>query len=173
VSVQTSALAPLLNGLKAKLPATTTPGSSQKLLDQLRAAFTNNATYTNAGNHGGRTEYTARLAAHNFVQQLAAALPSSMSSIPGASSVTKGLSGLASKIPANQSVVLQLWVSHNKLQEVDFDLNQFNHKLPFAVPLRVQIGSAAPVTAPSGATSLDLSKIPQLLSGLLGGVKTS
>jgi hypothetical protein len=168
VSVQTAAFAPLLNGLKAKVPATT-PASSKKLLDQLKAAFTNNATYSNAGTHGGRTEYNVTVAAHNLVQQLAGLVPSAISSVPGASSATKSLGSLASKIPATQTVVLQVWVSGNKAQEIDLDLNQFDHKLPFAVPLKVLIGSGAPVAAPTGATPLDLSKLSTLFSGLLGG----
>lgn len=175
VSLQTSALAPLLGGLKSKLPATTpgaNPTASRQLLDQLRTDFKSNATYTNAGTHNGRTEYLVTLAAHNFVQQVTSALPASISSIPGASSVTKGLSGLASKVPPNQTVVMQLWVSNNKAQEIDVDLNQFKHSLPFAVPLRVMIASATPVTAPGGATALDLSKIGSLLGGLLGGTST-
>jgi hypothetical protein len=172
VSAQTSAFAPLLNGLKAKVP-TTAPTSSKKLLDQLKAAFTNNATYSNAGDHGGRTEYTVTVAAHNLVQQLAALVPSSISSVPGTSSATKSLGSLANKIPAHQNVVFQVWASGNKAQEIDLDLNQFEHKLPFAVPLKVLIGAGAPVTAPSGVTPLDLSKLSTLFSGMLGGLSSN
>jgi hypothetical protein len=176
VSAQTAAFAPLLNGLKAIVPAANpvaNPAASQQLLAQLRKAFTSNATYTNAGTQNGRTEYHVSLAAHNFVQQVTAALPASIASLPGASTGTKALNGLSNKIPANQTVVVDLWVRNNRAQEIDIDLNQFGHMYPFAVPLRIVIGSPAPVNVPSGASALDLSKIPQLLGGLLSGGLTN
>jgi len=109
------------------------------------------------------------LAAHNFVQQLVGALPSSVTSMLGASAGANSINGLANKIPANQTVVFDLWVSSGKVQEIEVDLNQFAHKYSFAVPLRVVISPGTPIQAPTGATNLDLSKIPQLLGGLISG----
>jgi hypothetical protein len=79
--------------------------------------------------------------------------------------------GLA-KIPAGLKATVQLWVQNNKAQELDFDLNQFDHKYAFPVPLKVVIAEGTTVQAPSGATAIDLSPIAGLLSrGLAGGVK--
>jgi hypothetical protein len=169
VSAQLSVLAPLLKNLPAQQPAAN-PAASQKLLSQLQAAFTANTTYVNAGVHGGRTEYIVSVKAHQFLQQAMAALPSSLSSLPGASSGTKALNGVANKVPAGQTVVVDLWVRNNKAQEIDIDLNQFEHKYSFAIPLRILISAGTPVLVPPGVTSLDLSKIPQLLGGLMGGL---
>ena len=170
VSVPSSTLDALLKGLQSKLPSSSsaapTPAMTQQLLHQLQQAFTSNATYTEVGTQGNRTHYQISLAVRPFVQQVMAALPASLGSVPGASSLGNNLKGAISNIPANQKAVVDLWVSHNQAQEIDIDLNQFIHKYSFAVPLRIQIGPGTTVNAPSGATPLNLSKVPGLLGGL-------
>ncbi len=69
---------------------------------------------------------------------------------------------------APQTVVAQLWVKNNKLQEVDVDLNQFAHTYPFALPLRVVIASGSPVAVPPGRRRSQISGI----AGILGGLAT-
>jgi hypothetical protein len=173
VSVPDSALAPYLKQLKSSVPAANSTAELkglQNLVGQLRTALEQNTTYTNAGTHGGRTEYVVSLAAHSFVQQVQADLPAALSSIPGASGAARSVSNLASKIPAGQTVVLDLWVSHDKAQEIDIDLNQFAHKYSFAIPLRIVIGSGTSIATPHGATALNLSKVSSMLGGLLGGL---
>jgi hypothetical protein len=83
--------------------------------------------------------------------------------------MTDALKQAVAKDP--QNLVLQLWVKGNKTQEVDLDLNQFAHTYPFALTLRILIGSGSPVAAPLGATPLQISRIAGLLGGLggLGG----
>jgi hypothetical protein len=173
VSAKPAALAPLLNGLKAQAPATaTTPAATRDLMTKLDNAFNANATITSAGTHGGRAEYIVALRAHDFVEAAAAALPTSMLGAAGGSTATNAVNGLVNKIPAGQTVVVDLWVRNNTAQEIDIDLNQFasqGHKFGFPVPLRIVIGPSAAVSAPPGATALDLSKIPQLLGGLMSG----
>jgi hypothetical protein len=172
VSVPSSSLAPLLKGQASSQPAGAA-GSSQKLMDELRAAFTSNATYAEKGTQGGRTEYQVSVAARDFVQQAGAALSPVISSLPAASNVSRTVSGLGNKIPADQRVVGDVWVSNGKADEIDIDLNQFGGQAGSALPLRIKIGSATPVAAPSGATPLDLSKVPGLLGGALGAGLTS
>jgi hypothetical protein len=172
VSAQPAALAPLLNGLKAQAPATTTPAATHDLMTKLDNAFNANATITSGGTHNGRAEYIISVRAHDFAAAAAAALPTSMLGMAGGSTATNAVSGLVNKIPASQTVVVDLWVRDNKAQEIDIDLNQFasqTHKFGFPVPLRIVIGSSTAVSAPSGAKALDLSKIPQLLGGLMSG----
>ncbi len=170
VSVPSSTLDTLLKGLQSKLPSSSsaapTPGMAQQLLRQLHQAFTSNATYAEVGTQGNRTHYQISLAVRPFVQQVIAALPASLGSVPGASSLGNNLKGTISNIPANQKAVVDLWVSHSKAQEIDIDLNQFIHKYSFAIPLRIQIGPGTTVNAPAGATPLNLSKVPGLLGGL-------
>jgi len=172
VSAQTAAFSSLLKDLKTAVPGLR-PSSSSQMLGQIRSALKSNATFTNEGDHGGRTEYLVSVAAHNFVQQVESDLPSSLASLPGASDITKGLTKLDTQIPAGQTVAFDLWVSNNRAQEIDLDLNQFKHKFSFPVPLRIVLGSGTPVSAPQGATALDLSKISNLLGGFLGGLGSS
>ena len=113
------------------------------------------------------------VAADNFVQQVTAAIPSSLSSIPGASNVTKAISGLASRFPPARRWSPQVWVSNNKINEVDLDLTSSPTRSRSRCRCRSVIGSGAPVTAPQGATALDLSKVPQLFAGILGGAGSS
>ena len=172
VSAQTSALAPLLKDVKTGYSAASST-VSLKLVDQLRAALDANSTYVNEGTNGGRTEYAVTVAVHSFVQQAGADLSSSLSSLPDASDVTKGLTAMESKIPASQTAVFDLYVSNNRVQEIVIDLNQFKHKFSFAVPLQIQFSSGSPVTIPQGATALNLSKLSSLLGGLLGGASST
>ncbi len=173
VSAQPSELAPLLKGLKAQAPATaTSPAATSDLMTKLDNAFKTNSTITSARTHGGRAEYTVSLHAHDFLAAAAAALPTSMLGMAAGSTATNAINGLVNKVPANRTIVVDVWVRDNKAQEIDVDLNQFAsqaHKYAFPVPVRIVIGSSAPVPAPSGATPLDLSKIPQLLGGLMNG----
>jgi hypothetical protein len=179
VSVPVSALTGLLKGLPAAGSSAATPASpavSKQMLSQLHQAFTSNATYTDLGTKSGRTEYQASLAVRPFVQQALSAVGSSLgslSNVPGASSITGSINSSINKIPANQKLLVDVWVSHNKVQEIDIDLNQFSHKFAFAVPVRILIGPGAPVTAPAGATPLNLSKLGGLLGGMLGGASSS
>jgi hypothetical protein len=144
--------------------------SSTALMRDLKSALINNTSYTNLGNHGGRTEYGATVAAHHVLQQLSGDLSSLAGStpIPGVGDIGKQMAGSLDKVP--QTVALQLWVKDNKMQEVDIDLNQFAHKYPFAVPLRVMIAAGSPVAVPRGATPLQISGIAGLLGGL-GGLR--
>jgi hypothetical protein len=169
VSVSASALSELLQGIASKMPGTTpttlpSPAKSQETLRELEKAFNSNATYADAGTQGGRNHYRVTLQVHNFVQQVAADLPSDLGNVAGGSSLKQ----MVSKIPANQTAVVDVWVRDGRVQEFDLDINQFAHEFTFAVPLRIAVGSGTTVTAPAGATSLNLSKISGLLGGMLG-----
>ncbi len=180
VSVPSSALTTLLQGLQSKLPSSSasapTPAMSKQMLSQLHLAFTSNTTYALAGTQGGRTHYTLTVAVRPFVQDVLTTLGSSLgnlASVPGASSIAKNINSSISKIPANQKLVVDVWVSNKKVQEIDIDVNQFKHRYAFAVPVRILIGPGAPVTVPAGATPLNLSKLGGMLGGVLGGSSSS
>jgi hypothetical protein len=142
--------------------------SSAALARHLKSALVNNTTYTNLGNHGGRTEYRLTVEAHHVLKQLSGDLSNLAGStpIPGAGDIGKQMAGALDQVP--QTISLQLWVKDNKMQEVDLDLNQFAHRYPFALPLRVMIAAGSPVAIPRGATPLQISGIAGLLGGLGG-----
>ncbi len=170
VSVPAEALRTVLNGLQTEIPGAAGAANSSnsgQLWSQIEKAFTANTEFAQVGTQRGRTHYMVRLAVRPFVQDLETSLPASLGSLPGASSLGKQINSAIGKIPAHQKVVADVWVSGNKVQEIDIDLNQFDHKFSFAVPLRIVIGPGAPVVVPSGATPLNLSKVGGLLGGML------
>jgi hypothetical protein len=162
-----------------------TLGGSKPSKSQIRAMVTalrndlvnsikDNSTYKNLGTQNGETEYGLTIDVHGFVNQFGPALERDLDSVPGGlgTKAAAGLKRAEAKIPAGQTVVLDLFVQDNKVSEVDVDLNQFagKHKMPFPVPLKLNISTPLPITAPAGATPLDLSKLPQLIGGLFSGL---
>ena len=141
-----------------------------KLASQLIGALQSNSAFASLGNSGGRDEYSMTLNVSGFATSALSILQSVYSTIPVVGSkVGSSLSQAGSKIPAGLSAVTDLYVSGNRLSEADLDVNQFQHKYPFAVPLKLAFSSPGAPSAPSGATNLDLSKLPSLLGGLISG----
>jgi hypothetical protein len=167
VSVPASTLTELLQALGGG-GSSSTSMSAQQLWLQLENAFNANAVYAPAGASGGRTHYTAMLKLKPFIEDMEGLLPASLGSIPGASSVGKQINSAVGQI-GNQKVVADVWVSGDKVQEIDVNLRQFDHQSGFAVPVRIQISSAATVQPPPTSTPLDLSNVGGLLGGMLSG----
>jgi hypothetical protein len=147
----------------------------QKLTTDLVTAFQNNSTYKDMGPTAtGLEHYQATLQVESFIQQAGTALSNDLGSLPGASAITGKLGGNIGKAASNASVpqtaVFDVYVQNGTAQEVDVDLNQFagKNKVSFPVPLKVVFGSSPTISAPTGATALDLSGLPQMLGGLTG-----
>jgi hypothetical protein len=182
VSADLKALAPLVQRRGSNTSSgnsTFSQADARTLLNHIKSALTSNSTYSNAGNHGGRTEYRLKVRAHDFLRSLQSTLPHDLSNVagkvpvPGASSigsqVSKALDQAQAQVPKNETIAFQLWVKDDRAQEIDVDVNQFVPKFPFAVPLRFVFAPATPVTAPPNATPLGFSNV----SGLLGGLTPS
>ncbi len=180
VSVTKASLAPLLAIFKqlessalGKSSVSQYRTSALQLVGDLKTAFRDNATYTNAGTSGGRTKYDVSVALQSLIQQAGTALQTFMGSLPGVGNKISNadISKAASHVPSQAQ--LQLYVKNNRAEEVDVDINQFlpaKDKAPFQIPVRLVIGQPGTISAPSGATQLDLSKIGTLISGMLGGL---
>jgi hypothetical protein len=169
VSVDRQQLAPLLKlGDPNASSNSATQARAGTLLDHLKSALINNTSYSNRGDHGGRTEYQLSVQARAVLQEISGDLSNLAGDAGGVTGrMTQSLSQALARAP--QTVVAQLWVKDNKAQELDIDINQFVHKYPFAVPVRVLIAPGSLVAVPTGAIPLQLSKIPGLLGGL-GGI---
>jgi hypothetical protein len=180
VSVSKASLQSLLGMLKTfgagSLGSQSSPSnlnaSVHQLEGSLKNALKNNASFSNAGTSGGRTKYNVTLALKSFIEQAGPAIQTFASSIPGGSGKINNadISKLASEVPAHATA--QLFVKNDKAQEITVDLNQFvpaNKKLPYAVPLQVVLGEPGAVSAPTGATSLNLSNLGQMVAGMMGG----
>jgi hypothetical protein len=145
-----------------------------KLAQDVSAALKANSTVQNEGTSNGRTKYEATLKVQPFLTQVGPALQTDLGSLPGVGSEFSGaLNKAKTQIPADQTAVADLFVQNSKLQEIDVDVNQFtsaSDKAPFPVPVKAVFGSPPSISVPSGATQLDLSKLPTLLSGLMGSL---
>ncbi|HET6963280.1 MAG TPA: hypothetical protein VFH58_00820 [Acidimicrobiales bacterium] len=149
-----------------------------KLEADLRTAINGNVTFASLGNSNGRTEYSATANVSGFANSILPLIQRDLSSLPGFGSMTSNdISKAQKSIPPGQTAVVNLYVSNNKLSEADLDVTQFmkTNKPSFPVPVRMAVDNPGQIAAPPGATQLDLSKLPTLLQGLMGGLgsKTS
>jgi hypothetical protein len=175
VQVSHASLESLLSLLKQATGGNSLPSGAQikSLRSQLLTILLTNTTFTTVGSSGGSTEYSATLQVHQLVTQIGPVVQRYISFLPGAGSTfSSGLSKLGGDIPAGQTAVVDLFVSGSHLQQAQLDLNQFagKSKVGFPVPLRVSFTAPAPPAVPSGATPLDLSKLPAQLQQMMAGV---
>ena len=154
----------------------TTPAGFQqsilKLRSELIGAVQSSSTFAHVGTSGGRDHYAVTVNLHNLVATVLPELQSAFGSVPGLGARLGGIDSAAAKVPAGRTAVIDAYVSGNQLSEADVDVDQFipaGQKPGFPVPLRMAVGSAS-ISAPSGATQLDLSKLPGLLSGIVGNL---
>lgn len=152
----------------SQLGITTPPtaGELETIVAQLQAdlakAVEANSTYRDLGTTGGRTHYSLSVHVRSFLDQLGPVLRSDLNVLPfglgsiAASSIAKA----SSKIPANRTAVVDLYVAGGRLQEADMTVG--------GKALRVAFSTPPAVTAPAGATQLDLSKLPRILQQLGG-----
>jgi hypothetical protein len=143
-----------------------------KLVGDLESALKTNTTFTNGSNVSGRTEYTATVDVSAVANAAIPILERDLQAIPQIGSSISGKLGQAqSKIKPGMTASADLYVRSGKLSEVDVDVAQFatKDKPSFQVPLRLAFGNPGSISAPTGATQLDTSKLPLVLGGLLGG----
>jgi hypothetical protein len=159
----------LLNAIPTPTAAPTVDAAKlQRLLDSLKAAYKEKATITDLGDAGDRgTGY--RLSAP--AKQVAQAVTDDLISLVGKDSEAEIRKSI-SEIP-NKTFSLDVWVKDDKLSHVALDLTQFLDKPVTGKKLAVDIAVAvdsADVSAPSGATEIDLKSIlGQLPPGAFGG----
>lgn len=147
----------------------------QATLAQLRTALASslqsNSTYSSQGTSGGRSEYRDTVNLHGFLASFGQAVQTDLGSVPLVGpQISSGVSKLEGRVPAGRTGTAEVFVSGDKLSEVDVDLNQFaTHPVKFPVPLKVTFSSPPALLAPPTATPLDLSQLPALLQQLITG----
>jgi hypothetical protein len=158
---------------------TTTPGQLRaetlRLRTELVSAIQSNSTFASLGSSNGRDGYSVTVNVHNLVAALVPDLQSFFAGFPGGSTIASRFGVAPTSRPATQTAVFDVYVSGGKMTEADVDLNQFagKDKVNFAVPVRMAVAGAGTLSAPSGATQLDLTKLPGLLQALLGSLGKS
>jgi hypothetical protein len=129
-----------------------------QVYNDVTGAVEANSTYRDLGSSAGKTEYAVTIDVRGFLDQLGPKLRSDLGMLPfglgslAGNAVTKA----ASKVPAGQKTTVDVYVAAGALQEVD------------ASGFRAVFSTPPPVTAPAGATQLDLSKLPAVLRQLGG-----
>ncbi len=177
VEISHTTLAPLLSELKtfASLGAGSTSSSSSNvgstllgLRTNILAAIKANSTVTSLESTGGRQGYAVDVKAQPVAASLNTALNSAGALIPSIGNKLGGLSKSLASVPSNFVVTIDAYASSGKLAEADLNLDQFatKSKPSFPVPLRVTV-STATISAPTGASQLDLSKLPSMLGGVI------
>lgn len=142
-----------------------------RLRTEVLAALKANSTISSLGSSNGRNEYAATIQVANLIDTLGPQLSSTLGNLPGVGSkLGNSINHAKLGIAPGQTAVVDVYVQGGKLSEADLDINQFKHQYSFAIPLRIQFSSPGAPTAPSGATNVDVSKVPGLLSQLLGGL---
>jgi hypothetical protein len=155
-------------------PPSAFAAQASRTFGNLLAAMTANSTFSNLGNSGGRSEFSMTLNVSNFLRAAVSDLQAFYTEVPVfGSKIAGSLGNATSSVPPGVSAVVDLFVSGNKLQEADLDANQFKHQLSGPLPLRATFSSPGAPAAPSGATNLDLSRLPALLGNLLKGFGAS
>jgi hypothetical protein len=170
VSVPMASIKGILNEAMAQTPSQALSGREAKigqLISQIKSDVRNDSTYTNDGDHGGRTEYTITVQAHTLAQQIVQAVSGLL---PAGFGTMFNPTQVANRLPIPQTVPVELWVKDNKAEEIDLNLHQLDTKIPVSIPLRLVIGGGQRVSAPSGATPLNLSIVGQILRSRLAGL---
>jgi len=169
-------LTPLLQ-LEQKSASTSTttsgsavsPASEAALVSAFLQAFEQNSQITEVGPADGGTKYQAVVRE----KALVTALGQASASIPGLGSEANKAN--ASNIPATQTLTVDVVVKGGALTDLQLPLNQFDKTNQLKGPLTLDVGfSGAPtITAPQGATAVDLSGILSQLGSLSGGSSAS
>lgn len=158
-------------GLASQLggAATATPNAEQqkKLIDDFKAAITKDVTVTRVSTDSDKGDHlvltgNVRTLGTDLANALSAAVPGN----PAASQLKP------SQMPDKQ-VTVDAWVKDGKLSEVSLDLVQFADEkdaaslkgkhLPLVMTFKT---SGVDITAPSGATPIDLSQLLPLVGAL-------
>ena len=151
--------------------AATVQSDIAQLRTEVLAALKADSTISSLGSSNGRSEYAVTVQVAKLVDTLGPQLESTLQNLPGVGTkIGNSINHAKLGIPAGQTAVVDVYVEGGKLNEADLDINQFMHKYSFAVPLRIQFSAPGTPAAPSGATNVDVSKVPGLLAQLLGGL---
>lgn len=148
--------------------------SVQRLMDQVATILKNGTDVNQIGNTGGETHYTATLHINTVFSQLELPVEQFLSSLGSKASAARSLvkSGWASqaaKIPPNTTAVVDLYTQSGDLAGVSIDVNQFatgKNKVSFPLPETLKFSSPPILSAPTGATPINLSNLPSILQQL-------
>jgi hypothetical protein len=156
ISVPHTDLGPLLGATKLLAPNEGARAAStlQQLVAGLKVVASHQSRFTNAGDHGGRTEYLVSVPMKTALSEVTPYNSGARGFGCGTSLLTALKSRLTGAIPRQQRLSTIVWVKDSRAQEVDVNLNQFGDEIPFRVPMKIVIAPGHPIAVPPGATPL-------------------
>lgn len=167
-------ISPLIKQYNQSSGGSALPSGSevQSLVTQTIASLVNsiktNTTFTSMGSQNGRLEYGANFNVSAIATAAAPIIQHEVSALPLVGSRYSSAIGNANQqVPQGVTATANLFVANNKLSEIDFTQASVGGKFPVPVPVKIVFGTPGSISAPSGAQQLDLSKIAQMLQGLM------
>jgi outer membrane murein-binding lipoprotein Lpp len=168
ITLGKDALDAIAGQLGANAGVSGTPSAGPQLLSDLRDALNHDVTVTAAG-----TDSTGNhLVLTGNVKKLATDLQSAVAkSVPGGSALGQQLH--SADVPS-RNVTLDAWVKDGSLRKLSLDLVQFADKgqapAGATLPLSITFAeSGDDISAPSGATPIDLTQLGSLIGAFGGG----
>ncbi|BBA99398.1 hypothetical protein RVR_6000 [Actinacidiphila reveromycinica] len=150
----------------------TTPTLDAKTQNQvvagLQAALTKDATFADAGKKDGADHITVTVPARQFAQDVASGVAPALKQIPGMKQSDLDEMQRAEGVPAKK-VTADVAVKDGSVSSITFDIHQLDSESTGPLPLTVSFkGSAAPITAPSGAVALNPQDVVSAVMGMMG-----
>lgn len=147
--------------------ASSAPSKGPKLLAELRQIIDRHVTVTQSGSDSRGDHYVLKANTRELARAAQSAI---QDAVPGG-----GL--LSQRLPTNvksQNFSIDAWVKGGALSELSIDLLQFGDtsKVPAGTKLPLTITfdrTGADITAPTGATPVDLTQLGSLVGALQGG----
>ncbi|HWG74960.1 MAG TPA: hypothetical protein VG184_12990 [Acidimicrobiales bacterium] len=160
VSIDVAGLLKLIGSQTGiSIPSTTaSPAEAKSFVDNLLGAFQRSYQVTK----GSNGTYVLTVHDKTLVTNLSQAVSTfpGLANIPGYTSISHS----ADQIPASATVSVDASVSNGKVTQLALPLNQFpGNKLSGPATLVVAISGAGAVSAPSGATAVDLTQLTKLI----------
>ncbi|WP_335978446.1 hypothetical protein [Streptomyces sp. CA2R106] len=142
--------------------------TQNEVISGLRAALTKDATFADAGKKGGADHITVTVPAQQFAKDVASSVAPALKQIPGMKQSDLDSMQRAEGVPAKK-VTADVAVKDGSIQSVTFDLHQLDDQSTGPLPLTVGFkGSAAPISAPSGAVTLNPQDVVSAVMNLMG-----
>ena len=141
----------------------------RQFVDGLRKALSTNVTYTELGSRNGADHVKVSVPARQFTKDVAADLAPALRQIPGFKPSDLTDMENAEGVP-DKTLSVDVGIKNGGVSSVSFDIAQLDAKVHGSLPLVLSFkGSAASISAPSGASTLNPQDIMGLVMSGIGG----
>ncbi|MEW1859478.1 hypothetical protein OG896_15800 [Streptomyces sp. NBC_00669] len=145
------------------------PQTQNQIVTSLRAALTKDATFADAGKKGGADHITVTVPAQQFAKDVATGVTPALKQIPGMKQSDLDSLQKAEGVP-NKKVAADVAIKDGKIESITFDIHQLDSQSTGPLPLTIGFkGSAAPISAPSGAVALNPQDVVSAIMKQFGG----